>query len=211
MKRTLSLLAATIAALLLTLAPASAGEECSGCSLLGSLSVNLSSIEPLEPMVGDVVTLTFDVDYALPGGFDCSFNGSCALVGGAPFLEGDEPPAFESGGVVVRRRAVQAGVATVQLDLTGETEEACRFEDESGCSTFFQPAFIHASTGPIELEVQEGPTPSATPTATPTFTPTARPRADDDGCAIGRSPHASTWAISLLLLPALLLALARLR
>jgi hypothetical protein len=195
---------------MLSLAPASAGPEpCSGCSLLGSLSAQLSSIEPAAPMVGDSVTLTFDVDYALPGGFGCFLANSCVFVGGAPFLEGDQAPTFEASGVVVRRRAAQAGLATVQLDLTGTTEEACKVEDESGCSTFFQPAFIHASTGPLEVAVLEAPT--ATPTVTPTFTPTPRPRTEDDGCAIAGAPHTSMAGLALLLLPALLLARARAR
>jgi hypothetical protein len=178
----------------------------------------LSSIEPPAPMVGDSVTFTFDVDYALPGGFGCFLANSCVFVGGEPFLEGDEPPTFGATGVVVHRRAAQAGVATVQLDLTAETEEACKVEDESGCSTFFQLTFIHASTGPLELEVLGGdPTPTATatatptPTATPTFTPTPRPRTDDDGCAISSSRHASAAAFGLLLFPFLLLVLARSR
>src|SRR5262245_10686636 len=141
-------------------------EPCSGCSLLGSLSVGLSAVEPPEPVVGDVVTLTFTVTYALPGGFDCGSPGSCRFEGGTPYLEGDEPPVYGESGIVVQRRAVQAGMATFQLYLTAETEEECRVQEPDGsCRSIFQPAFIHASTGPLELEIQEGsPTPTPTPT-----------------------------------------------
>lgn len=202
MKRSLALMAGTVAVVVLFRAPVWAGEECSGCSLLGSLSVRLSAIEPAAPRVGGSVTLTFDVDYALPGGFGCSST-TCDFVGGEPVLEGDEVPTFEANGVVVRRRAAEAGVATVRLDLTGNTEEACRVETDSGCSTFFQPAFIHASTGPLEVEVLEAPT--ATPTLTPTFTPTPPPRPEDDGCAIGGAPRSGMASLALVLAPLLLL------
>ncbi|MGH7789102.1 MAG: hypothetical protein ACRERC_19685 [Candidatus Binatia bacterium] len=210
MNRSLGQLVGTIAVLVLTLAPASAGTEpCSGCSLLGDLSVVLASVEPSAPMVGDDVTFTFTVDARLPSGFDCSLNGSCAFVGGDPVLAGSDPPTVGSGGLIVRRRAAQAGVATVRLDLRGRTEEACQFEDESGCFTFFRPAFIVAFTGPLEIAVLEAPT--ATPTPTPMSTPTTRRTVEDDGCAIAGAPHTSLPALVGLLLPALLLVLARRR
>lgn len=204
MKRSMRQLAGTVLVLLLSGAPGSAGTEpCSGCTLLGSLSVQLTSVEPAAPMVGDEVTFTFAVASQLPSFFDCPSNGSCTFIGGEPFLDGNTPPTFGIGGVTVRRRAAQAGVATVELELRGETEEACRFEDESGCSTFFRPAFIDASTGPLALTVLEAPT----PTPTPTFTPTPRrPTTEDDGCAITPAREASLTGFITLLLPALLRA-----
>lgn len=43
----------------IALSPAAAPDTCGGCSPLGSLNVNLSSIDPPEPMVGDEVTITY--------------------------------------------------------------------------------------------------------------------------------------------------------
>src|SRR5262245_15855431 len=173
--------------------PAAATDSCSGCSLLGSLSIGLSSINPPEPMVGDEVTITYSYSALLPGGFNCggSFGGSsCTFVGGEPFLDGDEPPTVENSQIVVRRTVVEAGVATIQLDARAETEEQCFVEDpELGCTSFFQPAFLDASSGPHELELAEAPPPP-----------------DDDGCAIGEHPKSSDpLALAALLVTALLL------
>jgi hypothetical protein len=169
--------------------------------VLGELSVTLSDIEPPEPEVGDEVTFTFSVASRLPGFFDCTV-GSCAFIGGPPQLAGDDPPVLQVGGIVVRRRAVEAGMTTVQLDLMADTEEVCLFEDETGCHEIFQPAFIEATTGPIEVEIQQAPT------ATPTVTPMHRP-VDDDGCAVVPADPASAGAIAILLVPALLVIARR--
>jgi len=203
----MSALVGVIVSLLVIVAPASAGTEpCEeGCVPLGSLSVALSSIEPGAPVVGDMVTFTFDLDARLPGGVSCGagFSGSCTFVGGGPVLDGDEPPTDEASGIVVRRRAAQVGVATVRLEVRGESEEACTFEDEFGCHTISQPAFVEASSGPIEVNVVEAPTP------TPTVTPTPRSSTDDDGCAIGGSRHAGIGTVSLLLPIILLVSIRR--
>ena len=198
-------LAAVIVSPVIATSIAPAGDACSGCSLLGSLSVSLSSIEPSEPEVGDVVTFRFRVDYALPGGFDCDFNGSCAFSGGEPILTGSERATYAGNEVVVRRTAVEAGEATVQLNLRGHTEEACQTQTEFGCQTIFQQAFIDASTGPLDVEILAAETPTATPTSTPTFTPTHRTVGDDDGCAITNRPAAGGFGVlAMLVLPAIL-------
>lgn len=186
--------------------PPFGADECSGCSRLGFLSVQLSSIEPPQPVVGDLVTLTFAVDYQLPGGVDCSF-GTCSLEGGEALFEGDDPPSFTAQGLVVQRRAVGAGTATVELHVHAMTEEQCLYVDpEQGCLSYFQFVDIEASSGPVEIQILE-PTPTATPTATPT--PTGR-ASEDDGCAIGRPARPSRIAaIGILTLPLLLLRLAR--
>lgn len=175
--------------------PAAASDECSGCTILGSLTVGLLSIDPPEPVVGDEVTITYSYAAQLPGGFDCggSFAGSCTFVGGEPFLTGDEPPTVEDSEIIVRRTVVEAGVATIQLDARAETEQQCRVEDpELGCTFFFDPAFLDASSGPYGLEL-----------AAPT------PQPDDDGCSIQPAGSGNSHGRGFLVLG--LLALARLR
>jgi hypothetical protein len=193
--------------------PRGGNQPCPDCSLLGSLSVSDSSVEPSQPVVGDTVTITFPIDYQLPGGFDCGFGGSCQFEGGTPYLEGDDPPSFGGGHVTVQRRAVRAGTASVELHVRATTEEQCYFEDPvSGCTSYFQEAFIEASSGPQEIQVFDAtPTPTATPTLTPTPTP-AQPTAEDDGCAIDRGAHHTSAAVlALPLLPLVLLRRTRRR
>lgn len=188
-----------IAASIATPGPVRAGDECAGCSLLGSLSVSLLSIEPAHPKVGDRVRFRFGVTYALPGGFDCAFSGDCALVGGGPLLTGNDRPSFADGALVVERTASEAGETTVRLDLTGQTEEQCLTLTDTGCERFFRPAFIEATTGPIEVEVQS----DDTPTPTPTFTPTHGGAADGGGCSIngtGDRGHAVILPLFVLVL-----------
>lgn len=162
------------------------------------------------PRVGDAVTFTFQLDYALPGGFDCRSD-RCVFLGGDPFLSGDMPPMSAAREVVVQRRAVQPGIATVRLDLTGRTEEECLFEDALGCSRYFRPTFIESSSGPLTVEVLPAPTdtPMRTPTATPT--PTQRRPTDDDGCAIRPRAGVGPLRSTLMLLPALWLMRRRRR
>lgn len=192
-----------IAASIATPGPVRAGDECAGCSLLGSLSVSLLSIEPAHPKVGDRVRFRFGVTYTLPGGFDCAFNGDCALVGGGPQLTGNDRPSFADGALVVERTASEAGETTVRLDLTGQTEEQCLTLTDTGCERFFRPAFIEATTGPIEVEVQPDDTPTPTPTPTPTFTPTHGGAAGGGGCSIngtGDGAHAVILPLFVLVL-----------
>jgi len=182
-------------------------DECSGCALLGSLSVRVVSVEPLQPLVGDTVTMTFELDYRLPGGPRCDF-GECQLVGGEPYLEGNDPFEYTEAGIVVRRTVVQAGTATVEFRVRTTTEEQCQYLDpQTGCQSYFQPAFIEASSGPVELQLLDPtPTPSAspTPTATPPSTPTAG-RRDGGGCTIGDRPNGGPGgAAAALLMLALL-------
>jgi hypothetical protein len=176
-------------------------DECSGCALLGALAVELASIEPAAPVVGDLVAFTFNVEQRLPFGIAC-----CGvLVGGDPFLEGDEPTMPAPDGIRVQRRAALPGVATVELILSATTEKECFFIDPiRGCTSYFDLAQIEASSGPVSIQIT-APTPSATPTPTPT--PTRSPSTDDDGCAIARPTHSA--AALLLVLPALLLAMFR--
>lgn len=190
-----------------------AGEECSGCALLGSLSVSLASQDPAEPQVGDVVTFTYNYFAQLPGGLTCTSG--CTFSGGAPVLEGDDPVGFSGDQIVVHRMAVAAGTTTVELHLRAETEEQCLFNDpELGCMSFFQPAFIEATSGPHVVSVaEEPPTPTPTSTEMPTKTPTPeatltatlRPGGgdDDDGCAIALPSSPSIAVLLLVVLPIL--------
>ena len=60
-------LATVVSVVLFLYAPSWAGDgECSGCMVLGELSVMLSDIQPPEPEVGDEVTFTFSVASRLP-------------------------------------------------------------------------------------------------------------------------------------------------
>lgn len=187
--------------------PVRAGDECAGCSLLGSLSASLLSIEPAHPKVGDRVRFRFGVTYALPGGFDCAFSGDCALVGGGPQLTGNDRPSFADGALVVERTASEAGETTVRLDLTGQTEEQCLTLTDAGCERFFRRAFIEATTGPIAVVVQ----PADTPTPTPTFAPTPLVVTEDDGCSISGSADGGRAVILLLFVLVLVFARAAAR
>lgn len=195
-----------LACLAVAWSTAAADGECSGCSLLGDLSVQLSSVVPLQPLVGDVVTLTYQVDYRLPGSFDCGFSGTCQLQGGDPYLEGDEPPTYANGDIVVQRQAAEAGVAVVELHVSAMTEEQCYYVDPvSGCSSYFQFATIKATSGPLELSLLE-----ATPTPTPTPTPTVAPNRGGGGCAVDhRSAPGGFAVLAVLLVPFLLAGIAR--
>jgi len=206
---------AWVIAAVVTVTPAvvRGGEECSGCSLLGSLSVSLASQEPAEPQVGDVVTFTYNYSAQLPGGLSCT--GGCTFSGGAPVLEGDDPVDFSGDQIVVQRMAVAAGTTTVELQLRAETEEQCLFNDpELGCMSFFQPAFIDATSGPHEVSVaEEPPTPTPTSTQVPTETPTPQATAtatlrrgggdEDDGCTVAPPASPSSGLLLLLVLPIL--------
>ena len=183
-------------------------DECSGCSLTGELSVSLASVVPPQPVVGDTITLTFDVFYRLPGAFDCEFGGTCQLQGGDGYLTGSESPMLENGQIVVQRQVIQAGMATVELLVSATTEEQCAFLDPvAGCSSFFQEATIHATSGPIDLELLQ-----ATPTITPSPTPTAKPKDGGGGCMLDARDASDGRSLFALLAPAIaLFAASRVR
>jgi hypothetical protein len=177
-------------------------DDCSGCALLGSLSVTTVSIEPAQPLVGETIAMTFSVDYRLPGGPRCD-AGECYLVGGEPYLEGNEPLEYTEAGIVVRKRVVQAGTTTVEFRVRTMTEEQCYYQDpETGCEYYFRYAFIEASSGPVGLQLVE-PTPTPSDTPTPTATPPPR-QETGSGCSIGdRRSAGSVGAAATLLLLAL--------
>ncbi|MFN8643601.1 MAG: hypothetical protein U0802_18785 [Candidatus Binatia bacterium] len=191
----LALLALVALCALVPPSTAGAGEECSGCTLLGEVSIGSVTVDPPAPVVGDEVTLTFPISYRLPGSPSCP--GDCDLVGGEPYLAGDDLPVLAVDTIVVHRRAVQAGVATVELTVTTTTEEQCFYVDPvSGCQFYFQYAHITGSSGEQSVAV-------SAPTPVPTATPVPG-QGDDDGCAIpsrGGSPRTgAAWLIAPVLL-----------
>jgi len=136
-----------------TATPTPTPTPCPACMLLGHLSVSQPTVEPPNPVVGDQVTFTFQVSYALPGGFNCE---SCTFEGGEDYLAGDDPPVQSGDTVVVQRRVVRAGNATIQLRVRETTEVQCYAPDPlEGCRMYFQFAFIEASSAPFSLLLAE--------------------------------------------------------
>jgi hypothetical protein len=174
--------------------PAAASDTCGGCTALGTLNVMLLSIDPAEPAVGDEVTITYAYEASGVSGFDCNglFAGSCEFVGGEPYLPGDVAPTVVNSQIVVHRTVVQAGVATIQLDASAETEIECFIEDEFGCLRLLDPGFVDASSGPFDLQLQPAPA------------------QHNDGCAIAQHPTpCGPLAYAALLVPVLVLRTVR--
>ena len=162
--------------------PTTTPTSCSGCTRLGYLSVSPPTLDPPMPAVGDLVTFTFSVSFALPGGFDCGGGGSCTFEDDGLLLDGDEPPTRSGDAVVVRRHVARAGVTVVQLRVTAMTEDQCYSPDpQFGCRTYFRFVPIEATSSPFDLQLAEAnattPTdaPTNTPTPTATITPSSTP------------------------------------
>ena len=164
-----------------TPAPTATPTSCpTGCMRLGYLLVTgPTAVMPLRPVVGDEVTLRYRADYALPDTPCASFGpfGSCQLEGGEGYLEGDAAPTYESSTqeIVVRRRVVSPGVATIRLHVTAMTEDECYYSDpERDCVSYFNPAPIEAFSEPFELRLFDT-------------------EADSDGCDISGTRGVSRW------------------
>ena len=104
-----------------TATPTPTPTPCPGCTLLGHLFVSGPSVDPPHPVVGDQVTFTFPVNYALPGSFDCEH---CTFEGGEGYLAGEDSPVLSGDTVVVQRRVVRAGSTTVELHVRETTESS---------------------------------------------------------------------------------------
>jgi hypothetical protein len=159
-----------------TVNPATTPTPCPDCGRLGYLSVSSPTVNPPMPTVGDVVTFTFPLNYALPGSITCSGfgGGSCQFEEDGSLFDGNDPATRTGDAIEVRRRAVRAGGTLIRLTVTTMTEEACYYPDPSlGCQLYYQYVSIEASSPVLGLQVNEATTPMPTHTATPT--PTGAP------------------------------------
>jgi hypothetical protein len=120
------------------------------------------SAAPAHPVVGDQVQLSFSVSGR--GGLP-----SYSLSGATPIFQGNTTVATNQlGDVTFHLTAVQAGVATLTLNVNYETSVGCVSQP------IFQ--FVFDTSPPFIVEVAESTTmPTATPTLTPTCAPTGTP------------------------------------
>jgi len=142
---------------------------CPACSRLGFLRILAPVVEPPQPHVGDMVTLTFPLEYNSPFSFRCDEYRPCQLTAEPGYLKGDEPGTFDYGAreVVLHRRVIAPGSVVVRLDLAMDTEDRCYYLEQGGaCRFFFAYATIYGSSGDHVIELQGDPVLTPTPTAT---------------------------------------------
>jgi hypothetical protein len=155
----------------------------SPCTTIGppSLSVSLR-VEPVHPVVGDQVVLSFGA--FAPGGIP-----TYSVFGGSPVLVGNPPSVHHNTfgeAVQFEVTAAQAGTAMVRLSVNFETPYGCS-EDP-----FF--SFVTLSSDPFPIEV--APMPTATPIPTSARLPT---NDEGDGCSLIPQARADPSALLLAL------------
>lgn len=156
------------------------------CRPLEFLMVVPATVDPPMPTVGDWLEFAFEI--SSNGHQPPEFSCPCTFEADAAILEGHEAPEkIDAHTVVVRRRAVRAGVVTVVLHVRGRLEHDCYHSDPMwGCVHHTEHLSVDDSSYPFDLTIAG----AATPTSTPTPTPIATARwAEDGGCQLG--PHQS--------------------
>ena len=118
------------------------------CPLLGSVFFNGFSAQPEHPVVGDEVTLTFQV-----ATFVYSLSGF-ALAGADPYLTGDEESVRSGDTVTFVRTAASAGTANLRLIVN--------YVGERQCDGIFIPENASAVSPPYPLVI-DAPSPTPTP------------------------------------------------
>ena len=88
------------------------------CPLLGSVSFNSVDVQPVDPVVGDVVVLTFDVQAFVYSLSDYILEGAEPLLTGYTTIPAPNSATFEL-------YAVQSGTAMVHLRVDYQAEREC--------------------------------------------------------------------------------------
>jgi hypothetical protein len=135
------------------------------CPLLGSVSFNSVDVQPVDPVVGDVVVLTFDVQafvYSLSG---YTLEGAEPLLTGYVTITAPNSPTFEL-------HAVQSGTAIVRLRVD--------YQAERDCNGVFIPEYTSATSPAYSIAIGETPPSGTTPTPTPTCAATGTPYCSND-------------------------------